>query len=218
MTTMTHLPRTVSVYEREALHDRALDASEGNENLTPELLLAAARDEAEEKVRAAYAEGVRRGQEAGEAKFHESVAESAAALEAAARAMHEARDRFLDGLEPQIMELAVAIAEQIVQREVKTDRNLVRATVRRALNHLLDRETMIVRVNPADLEAMRNERITLLEEFDEIRQIIVQADDTIGPGGCIVESELMEVDARMSAQLDTILQILREPSDASGEV
>ncbi|NIA14322.1 MAG: hypothetical protein GWP08_09585 [Nitrospiraceae bacterium] len=218
MTAMTHLPRTLSVYEREALEEMRGETSKAGEDLTPEMVLAAARDEAEQKVRAAHAEGMRRGEEAGETKFREAVAESAAALEAAARAMHDARERFLDGLEPQVLELAVAIAGQIVQREVETGRDVVRATVRRALTHLLDRETMVVRVNPADLDAMRNERITLLEEFEEVRQIVVQADDTVDPGGCIVESELMQVDARMSVQLDTIMQILRDSSDASGEV
>ena len=218
MTTMAQAPHAVSAYEREALEEGLVDVGEGDEQMTPEMLLIAARDEAENKVREAYAEGMRRGEEAGETKFREAVAQSAAALEAAAGAMHDARQRFLDDLEPQVLELAVAIAEQLVQREVEVDRDVVRATARRALTHLTDRESMVVRVNLADLEAMRNERVTLLEQFEEVRQLVVQADDDVGPGDCIAESELMQVDASMSAQLDAIMQVLRDPSGASGEV
>ena len=53
-----------------------------------------------------------------------------------------------------------------------------------------------------------------LEDFEDVREIMVQADEAISPGGCIVESRLMQVDARIEAQLDTILELLhRAPEE-----
>ncbi len=205
------MPRSLTVFERDALEDTSPAEEPEEEVITPEMILAEARAEAEQKVREAYAEGLRRGREAGEKAFAEAVAESAEALRVAAGAMRTARDRFIDTLEPEVVELAFAIAQSIVQRECLFDRDLVRRTARRALETLADRESMVVRVNPTDLEAMRNEKIRILDEFEDVQQITVVADSAVAPGGCVAESSLMEADARIQSQLEAVLQLLREP-------
>lgn len=205
------MPRSLTVFERDALEDTSPAEEPEEEVITPEMVLAEARAEAERKVREAYAEGLRRGREAGEKAFAEAVAESAEALRVAAGAMRTARDRFIDTLEPEVVELAFAIAQSIVQRECLFDRDLVRRTARRALETLADRESMVVRVNPTDLEAMRNEKIRILDEFEDVQQITVVADSAVAPGGCVAESSLMEADARIQSQLEAVLQLLREP-------
>lgn len=203
-------PRNLAEYERGVLEDLDAGASEEEDVITREMIIEEARREAEEKVREAYAEGLRRGTAAGEARFRESVAEAAEALKTAAEAMRESRDRFLDSLEPQVVDLALAIAERVLARESLTDRELVRSTARRALTELSSRESVVVRVNPVDLEVMRNHKVNLLEEFGEIQSLIVQADESIGPGGCLVETDQMQVDARLDAQLKTIMDALHE--------
>ena len=203
-------PRNLAEYERGVLEDLDAGASEEEDVITREMIIEEARREAEEKVREAYAEGLRRGTAAGEARFRESVAEASEALKTAAEAMRESRDRFLDSLEPQVVDLALAIAERVLARESLTDRELVRSTARRALTELSSRESVVVRVNPVDLEVMRNHKVNLLEEFGEIQSLIVQADESIGPGGCLVETDQMQVDARLDAQLKTIMDALHE--------
>lgn len=206
-------PRSLIVYERETLEDLDIEGSE-KEVITPETILAQARDKADQKVREAYSEGMERGIEAGRQQFEEAVAQAAAALEASAEAMRGAREQFLASLEPQVVELALEIARRILQREARTDRDLLTTTVQNALRHLADREEMLIRVNPADLEGLRTQKVRLIEDFDDVQEIIVEGDESISPGGCIVESRLMQVDARIEAQLDTILEVLHQaPED-----
>jgi len=214
-------PRSLFPYERIQLEEISVDAMEA-EGYDPavirERVLAEARHEAERKVQEAYAEGVRRGMEAGRAQFLQSVGQSAAALEASARAIRTARAEFLDAMGPQMIELAGAIARRILQREVETDPDFARRTVHRAIEHLMDRNNVVVHVNPGDAEALRAQKIALLEEFDGVRQITVMPDPEIGPGGCVVETELVHVDARIDAQLERILDALREgPEPPSSE-
>jgi len=205
-------PRSLSLYERMLLEEMVFIASEGGPDLagTREALLSEARREAARKVQEAYAEGIRRGIDAGKAQYMQAVAESAGALRSAAAVLQQTREDFLRSLEPQVVELAVAVAERIVQREVRIDPEFVQRTVRKALDHLLDRERVVVRLNPKDLEGLRAEKVKLLEEFDGIREITVQSDAAVGPGGCIVETGLLQVDARIEAQLEQILQALHE--------
>ena len=208
----------VSDYERAALESRApqspLGAVEEEAPVDPEVLreqiLAEARAEAERLVQEAYAEGKRRGEEAGAQAFRESVAEAAEALKGAAAAMESAREAFLESLAPEFGNLIRNITARVLDREVRTDPELIQRTARRALAALTDREQVKLRVNPADAAALREQQVTLLEEFDGVKHIEVLADETVGPGGCLAESELMASDARLDSLLETVLAALDE--------
>jgi len=181
----------------------------------PEAIRAAvmeeARAEAEVKVREASEAGYQRGLEKGQAVFEESIAECAASLHAAAEAMQAARRDFLDGLEPQAAALATLIAERVLQREVRTDPDLILATARRALEQIADRQQMRLRVNPADLAALREHEVTLLEGFEAGVELHIEADDAVAPGDCLVDSQRMHVEARMERMLADVLDALDLP-------
>jgi len=204
-------PDVLSAYEREAFEENLRgDTDAGAEKpLTREAILAQAREDAAQKVEAAYAEGLQRGTAAGKEQFDASIAQCAEALGAAAEAMKEAHATFLDSLEPDVVDLVQRIATTVVLQEAQSDPELIRATARRALRVLLDREKLLVKVNPADLEALRAHKVALLEEFDGITRLDIQPDASISPGGCTIESELMHVDARIEAQLDRIFEAMR---------
>lgn len=174
-------------------------------------VLAEARDEAAQKIQDAYAEAFERGMQAGREAFEASVAQAAAALESAAGAIQEAREEFLGALAPQVLELTVLIARRILARELHGDSELVVRTVRRALEKIADRQRLVVQAHPADLEALRAQQISLLESFPGIDALEIRASELVTPGGCIVESRLMHVDARMETLLANILDALGGP-------
>ena len=190
------------------------ETTEEEEVFDPEAVRAAimaeARLEAEQKVREAYAEGLRRGEMAGREAFDASIAHAAAALTAAADEIPGAREAFLNSLEPEVFELATLIARRVLGREIRTDEMLVRHTATRALEALIDRQRVTLRVNPADLEALRTHKVTLLEAFPGIQALDVQADGGVAAGGCVASSETMEADARLETLLDAVLAALTE--------
>ncbi|MCC6144392.1 MAG: hypothetical protein IT368_11355, partial [Candidatus Hydrogenedentes bacterium] len=120
-----------------------------------------ARAEAARKVQEAYEEGFRRGEEAGRAAFDAQVQHAAELLEEASRRMIEAREAFLESLEPQVLDLVALIAQRVLDREMRTDSRIVLSVVRRALTQIVDREVVRLRVHPADYDALKNYRITL---------------------------------------------------------
>ncbi len=176
----------------------------------PATILADARAEAEGRVQEAYAEGMRRGVEAGEAQFKESVGESAALLQKAGEVLQQERQAFLDSLESQIVQLSFAIARRILQREAQLSPEVVQTTARAALEQVLDQEHVVLHVNLADLETIRGERGTLLDDFDGIQRLDVVPDESVESGGCVAESDQLHVDARLEAQLEQILDTLME--------
>ncbi len=207
-------------YERETLDliqppiDEEEEEEEGIILPDPAEILAEARQEAELKIQEAYAEGLRRGTEAGEAQglaaFEESVGQAAQTIGEAVSSLREARESFLETLEPEVLSLAIRIATQVLRREIRSDPELVRSTVRAALEHLADRESMTIRVNSRDLEVLREHNVTLLDGVEGAEHLEVLADESIESGGCVVESESVHVDATVESQLQRIIDALLE--------
>ncbi len=172
--------------------------------------MAEAREEAKRKVEEAYDKGMQRGMEAGEAQFREQVGESAQVLQEAAAAMRASYEEFLNSLEPEVFELVTLIAERVVGREVRTDPEIIHTTVRRAIGCVADRATLTVRLNPADAQALRDQKVNLLEEFEGVQHLHVEPDDEISRGGCRVDSGRMHVDARVETLLENVLSELAD--------
>ena len=118
------IPGGVASFERDAL-----ESIGGEDGIDPTAILAAARAEGERKVREAYAEGYRRGEEA----FRATVAECEGLLLAAGQALVEARANYLDATMDEVANLAFAIALRILRREASLDRELVTIAARTAL-------------------------------------------------------------------------------------
>jgi len=182
------------------------------EPVDPEALraevLAAAKAEAEQKVREAYEEGLKRGMAAGQAAFEESIAEVAEAVQSVAAQLEEIREGFLNALEPQVLDLAKAIAGRVLLHTVEETPALIQQSVRRALTELADHQQVTARLNPNDLEALREHKVTLLDEFPGIGSLHLEPDETITPGGCVVDSDLAQVDARWETLLTHVLDEL----------
>lgn len=195
----------IVAYEHTALEYVGSDPLGGSDYIDPAQVIADAREEAERKVQEAYAEGLRRGMAAGEEKFNEKVGEAAQVLHNASQALQEARQAFLASVEPQVVALAGTITRRILEREAKISEDVVTTVTRAALELLLDQEHLSLRVNPADLEVIRARRITLLEEFENIKRLDIVPDDQIELGGCIAESHRLHVDAQLSLQVEQVM-------------
>jgi flagellar assembly protein FliH len=198
----------VSSYQREALERVTYSEPSDNGSVDPAEVLAQARAEAEHQGRAAYEQGLKRGMADGEQKFRESVAQSAGILRAAAGRIEEAHRQFLDEIEPQLVKLATSIASKIIDRETRISDDVIKRTVRAALEKTLGEEHVTVRVNPGDLEVLKTYRAELLQEFDGLSRIDLVPDESIDAGGCIAQTQSLRIDGRLNSQLEKILNEL----------
>ena len=165
---------------------------------------------AERLYQEAYASGHEAGMEAGLARFNELAGEAHRALESAGQALREAQTAFHDSLEPQIVELAKTVAARILRREARTDVELVRTTVRAALENLAERKHAVVRLNPGDMQALAERGVSLDESFRSFERVEVVPDDAVPHGGCTIETKSVDVDARLDTQLMRIFEALEE--------
>lgn len=159
-----------------------------------ERALAEARDEAERIGRKAEAEGRERGLAA--------VTELLVGARAAA-----ARARA--GAEAELRALAVRIAEKLLGRELALDPAVVVDVAATAMRHAGEPRELVVRCATEDLEALERGKPRLVERCRAAQVVRFVADDRVARGGCIIETELGIVDARLSTQLDAIERALR---------
>jgi len=116
-----------------------------------------------------------------------------------------------------VIELAVAIASKVVGHEVEEHPELVVEQARGCIRRLQEREHVRIRVNPEDVDTMRQAKEELIAAFDGVRRIDVVDDRRVGKGGCVVESESGSLDARLDRQLKEVEQVLLEASSGASD-
>lgn len=104
--------------------------------------------------------------------------------------------------EQDLVRLALAIAQKIVQREVRVDHEIALTLTRVALSRIHSRAGAVVRLHPDDYAYALAHRERLAGET----AIELVEDRSVGPGGCIVQSEMGEIDARIEQQFAEIEQ------------
>ncbi len=189
------------------------DSGSGRGYVDPATILAEARAEAEQKVQEAYAEGLRRGEEAGLTAFQESIAEAAGLLQEVMTGLQEHRAKFTEEIESEVAELVRAVARKVLATEVMMHPEVVQQMVRRTLEKILDQERVTIRVNPNDLTQVTASKESLLEQFEGIRQLELIPDESIESGGCVAESERFYIDAQLEAQLTQLIDGMTETQD-----
>lgn len=206
-------PRGVAAYERGVLGTQTTDAPGVEPGEWVETDPAAqAEADAEKRLQELYAEGLRRGLEAGKADFEKASTQAVSALRVAAEHIQQAHEEFLLSLEPQVLKLTEAMVLRILEREARLDPQVAANTIRAALRHLSDRERLTIYLNPDDLETLRARGIDPFEGIEGLEGVELAADPSVGPGGCMASTDSVQVDARLDKQLEKILEALTERS------
>lgn len=177
---------------------------------TAERLCQEARAEAERCREAAYAQGFQEGKKAGQQEGLAQFTTALTSIQQAATELTRLQDTLRQQAEEDVVTLAFALARKIVQREVHLQRDIVCTMVKRALERLVDRSEVVIRVHPQDLEQVLAIKKDLLSEGGGIKILHLQGDESIDPGGCMVESTFGEIDARIWSQLEELEQRFQE--------
>jgi len=195
-------------YRSEKLSQRQMDAGQSGDPVT---IVDEARAEAERIRREAFESGFAQGREKGFGETASQMQSALAFLKKLASSLKEEEQRLLKQVEPEIIKLAVAVAEKIVGRAVEVDRDIVKRCVARAVEKIVEREKLIVYVNPVDLAVVLEYKTDLAEMFDGIKNIeVVASENGVSPGGCTVETEFVKANGQIEAQVEEVLQGLLE--------
>jgi flagellar assembly protein FliH len=145
---------------------------------------------------------------AGLAQGQSELGGPASALASAAEQLQALRTDAAASVEADAVDLALRIAEQAVGAAIAADPELVVEAVRGALRRLVERDRVLILVNPEDLELVRDHVARLVGELGGIEHCEVQAERRVRPGGAIVRTSEGEVDATLETKLARAREVL----------
>ena len=116
----------------------------------------------------------------------------------------ERRNEIMTESESQLVGLVLNIARKVVKVLTENQRNVVVNNVLQALRKLKSKTDVSIRVNIADLKVTTEHIKDITERIERVGNITVMEDATVDPGGCIIETDFGEIDARISSQFQEI--------------
>lgn len=127
------------------------------------------------------------------------------------------RSAVIAAAEPELARLAMAIAERVVHSELQTNQNVIIENVREALTRLVSHEVVTLRVNPIDLDMIRQHRDEIIASGD-VEHLRIVEDQRVDRGGVVVETDAGTIDSKISTQLrEARRAILSDDDNALGE-
>ncbi len=120
------------------------------------------------------------------------------------------RKEMYDKLEREMIEMVIALTKKVIHFEFSTREDAVQDMIRLAVQSVLDRESMVIKIHPTDKEYAESFRPELHHMFSEIKNITFVAHSGIERGGCVIETNFGVIDARiekLEEQIDRILNL-----------
>jgi flagellar assembly protein FliH len=156
--------------------------------------------------------GLKEGRDAGYAQGKAEADRLIERLQAVLERARSRREEILAETEQQIVDLVLLMARKVVKIISETQKEVVTANVTEALRKLKGRGDIIIRVNLADLKLTTEHANSFIKKMEGIKGIQVAEDSTVDPGGCIIETDFGEIDARISSQLAELEDKIRDMS------
>jgi flagellar assembly protein FliH len=157
----------------------------------------------------AYRRGYREGEMAAREAGKKTLTPVISTLEEALKELGRVKREIRACAEKEAVELALAVARKIVCQEISSNNQVILNVVREALKKVESKEDIIIKINPGDLKVLERIRCDSPELFKDIGDVVFKGDPGLSNGGCIIETRLGEVDARIERQLMAVEEAFR---------
>jgi flagellar assembly protein FliH len=156
--------------------------------------------------REAYEKGFNAGEKAGYEFGRKKAEVLFSGIEGVLNELSTFKQTLFSKCEREMVELSLAIARKVIQRETVIKEDGVLECLRAALRAVVAGGQIAVRVNPKDLDIVNANRAELTRFCGAAKGMSVESDDTISRGGCAISTNFGEIDAT----IDTALQEVEE--------
>lgn len=165
-------------------------------------------EEAEQKVvvltTEAKEEGFKQGVDEGFKQGNGEVERLVGQLHRIINAAIAKRSDIIDEAEEGVVELVLLIARKVVKVISESHKGVVLNNCVEALRRLKRRGDVVLRVNMEDVELANSRVEEFIRLIENSGMITIMEDTSVERGGCIVETDFGQIDARISTQLKEI--------------
>ena len=157
----------------------------------------------EEQEKAALDRGAAEGEARARAAFEKQLAVASSGISAGLEQFRSEREAYFARIEPEIVQLALAIARKILHREAQMDPLLLAGMVHVALEKVDTATRVRLRANPVDIHYW-NEHFSQGSTAQPGPELI--GDATLRQGECALETEIGSTQISLETQLKEIEQ------------
>jgi flagellar assembly protein FliH len=167
----------------------------------------------------AYEKGYRDGHEQGFTQGKDEMQRLIDRLHMIITKAIDKRNEIIEESETQIINLVLLIAKKVIKVISENQKNVVINNVIQALRKLKSRGDVVIRVNLSDLDLTTEHIKDFMGMVENVKSITVLEDSSVDKGGCIIETDFGQIDARISSQLHEIEENIIElmPIRTKGE-
>jgi flagellar assembly protein FliH len=119
------------------------------------------------------------------------------------------RDDIIRSSEKLMTDMILMIARKVIKDEIVERREVVINNIKEAIQRIKDRDRIDIRVNFADLDMTTAHKDELIKMMDTLKKVNIYEDNRVDRGGCIIETDIGAIDARISTQLDAVEESIR---------
>ncbi len=160
------------------------------------------KEQLEEEYQKGFQAGYEKAKEELEKTYTDKLVEQSKEFYTILSSFEEKLKTYEDELKRIIINTSVKISKKILEKELSQN-SIIETTLKNSLGKILGANEMVIKLNPKDYELL--EKNDLIKKLDTgLAKIKINKDENIGIGGCVVESEIGNVDSRISTMLEEL--------------
>ena len=207
--------------QRKTVESKTVQSEDGMSESSTEAALQEMKDRAaqiqEEAREQGYQEGHEEGYQAGAQAVREQFTSSMNALQSLVDELSGAREKAYPLLEREMVEMIATLARKVIRAEMKGKEDSIREIVRMAIESVLDRESLVIKIHPDDHKELEDYGQELIQLFHDIKNVKFESHASVPHGNCVVESNFGTVEAGLShldEHIEKILHLAPPPPPA----
>lgn len=166
-----------------------------------------AKDEGFQK---GYKEGYLNGYDFGINEAQKETEEKRKNAECYIKESYEKTRQFIKEFENEIISLSVEIAKSVIKSELVINSDAIFKIAENVISKSVDKKLIILKVNPIDLNILKDRREELSLYVEDSSNLIILGDNTIEKGNIVAETKSGFIDGSIDTQLSIILKSLSE--------
>ena len=156
------------------------------------------------------AEGLAEGRAAGRAETEGPWREKTALLADIVERLEDIYQDLWRANGPMMIQLAIEAAEGILNKELKSAEDLAVRAFEACIDYLGQAHRVVFQARPQDLPLLEEARAEQRQRLGALVKVSFQADETLGPGDLIMESDVGRLDVTVKNRAAQVMSVLRE--------
>lgn len=132
-----------------------------------------------------------------------------AAMTAAVTEIRTLKKKHYAEKENEMLDLVLAVARKVIHTETTINKNVALEILRETVKNINDEGVLKVHLHPEDLRFIMEMKNELLKENEIFKNAVFESDAGLERGGVLLETEHLEVDARLDHQFEKIKEAFK---------